>query len=348
MLEDSFEAKPEIIFTENVTVVDDRQKNVKLQTNTIQFKQEESLEIEKDNIALNDEPVPEIPEEKPKTDKTKVKKISNDPKCCMCRFICKTKEELESHVKDNHPDPKNKSINTYKAIKCNYCCKGFRNARSYGDHFRKPYINRNNLCVQCGQTFTYSSDLMHHELTHNAIKDVICQVCKKSFRSPKNLRRHMKVHDDKNKLQCDLCSGLFAEKKQLEYHIKSHINIRDCLCSVCGKGFVHNSLLKLHMRKHTGERPHICQICGKAYKHNTDLRRHKYEHEGIKPFKCSYCDRTFYQRSNMKVHERVHTGDMPFSCSLCGQKFKFHAHWKSHEKKHQQQGLPGGIMHWLG
>lgn len=334
--------KPELIFTENVTFVDDRQKDIKLQTNTSKFKQEQE-------ITLNDETVPEISSTvtPKKTEKPKAKKVSNEPRCCMCRFICETEAELASHAKENHPDPKHKSIDTYKAIRCKYCFKGFRNNRTYSDHFRKVYVDRCHQCSQCGQTFAYASDLNQHELTHNEMKAVVCEVCQKSFRAAKNLRRHMKLHDDKKKLQCDLCSSLFAEKKQLEYHIKSHINVKDCLCTVCGKGFVHNSLLKLHMRKHTGERPHKCHLCPKAYKHNTDLRRHKYEHEGIKPFKCSYnCGRTFYQRSNMKVHERVHTGDMPFSCSLCGQKFKFHAHWKSHEKKHQAQGMPG-MMHWM-
>ncbi|XP_063705547.1 zinc finger protein 771-like [Culicoides brevitarsis] len=287
------------------------------------IKEEEPFDIVED----------EIFEKKPKPKS----KSHQEPRCCMCRFICSSPEALEHHVKTSHPDPKHKNIENHKAITCNFCYKGFQNHRSYADHFRKPYIDRVHQCSQCGQTFAYASDLQHHELTHVETKNIECPVCQKRFRAPKNLRRHMKTHDDSSKMRCDLCGALFAEKKQLEYHIKSHINARDCLCTVCGKGFVHNNLLKLHMRKHTGERPHKCDICGKAYKHNTDLRRHKYEHEGVKPFKCGFCERTFYQRSNMKVHERVHTGDMPFSCSLCGQKFKFYAHWKTHEKKHQER-----------
>uniref|UniRef100_A0A336KPR1 CSON013386 protein n=1 Tax=Culicoides sonorensis TaxID=179676 RepID=A0A336KPR1_CULSO len=271
--------------------------------------------------------------------KTKRKKNNppcTSPRCCMCRFICKTKDELKSHVDEMHPNPRHKSIKNYKDIQCQYCFKGFKTNRTYTDHFRYQYIERSHQCAQCGQTYAYISDLIYHEDVTHSDTFLACEICKKKFRTPRNLRRHMKVHDERSKLICDICSRSYSEKKQLEYHIRSHINTKEFFCQFCKKGFVHKNLLKIHTRKHTGERPYKC-FCGKAYMHNTDLKRHQYEHQGVKPFKCNFCDRTFYQNSNRKVHERVHTMEQPFSCNVCGQKFKFHAHWKSHEKKHQEQ-----------
>ena len=48
--------------------------------------------------------------------------------------------------------------------------------------------------AQCGQTFSDSSKLKGHLITHTDTKDHVCSVCRKAYKYSKTLKQHIKVH----------------------------------------------------------------------------------------------------------------------------------------------------------
>ncbi|NWI72825.1 ZNF3 protein, partial [Dryoscopus gambensis] len=49
-------------------------------------------------------------------------------------------------------------------------------------------------CGECGQSFGWSSSLMHHQKMHSGGKPYECLECGKSFRERSSLIHHQRIH----------------------------------------------------------------------------------------------------------------------------------------------------------
>ena len=144
-------------------------------------------------------------------------------KCTLCRSRYKTRQSLDKHYENKHPDGTNKvSFPCEKCLKefaikserdshmlrvhsdlrpfsCTEpgCFKTFKVAASLKSHVKVMHIGveKPNRCIECGKCFQTSSKLKNHFRIHSGEKPFHCVECNYSCALKENLRKHMRVHN---------------------------------------------------------------------------------------------------------------------------------------------------------
>lgn len=93
-------------------------------------------------------------------------------------------------------------------------------------------------CSVCGNTFSGSSALKTHLLTHSNTKTHQCDRCEKKFIDHRTLERHQKTHSDEIVYECTLCTAKSNRKDNIRRHVRNlHSNTDDELKTILTKIF---------------------------------------------------------------------------------------------------------------
>ncbi|XP_067870127.1 zinc finger protein 3-like [Heterodontus francisci] len=152
-------------------------------------------------------------------------------------------------------------------------------------------------CSVCGQGFSRSSGLSHHNCSRTGKKPCKYGDCGKGLNYPR-------VHIGER--PCPDCGNCCKCSAKLIIHQRVHTDERSLRCSHCGTGFKRSSELIVHQRVHTGERPFTYSDSGKNFIHSSTLLRHQQVHTEERAFTCSECGKEFTQSSNLLKHQGVH------------------------------------------
>lgn len=96
-------------------------------------------------------------------------------------------------------------------------------------------LNRK-TCQVCGNTFSGSSALKTHLLTHSKSKSHQCNRCEKKFIDHRTLERHMKTHSDEIAYECTLCPAKSNRKDNIRRHVRNlHSNSDEELRTILTK-----------------------------------------------------------------------------------------------------------------
>lgn len=88
----------------------------------------------------------------------------------------------------------------------------------------------------CGNTFSGSSALKTHMLTHSKSKSHQCNRCEKKFVDHRTLERHQRTHSDDIAYECTLCPAKSTRKDNIRRHVRNlHSNSDDELQTILEK-----------------------------------------------------------------------------------------------------------------
>lgn len=87
-------------------------------------------------------------------------------------------------------------------------------------------------CPKCNKSFTRSTDVKRHLLTHDKKKPCLkkpskeksysCTICDKNFTTKQSLKWHIRIHTGEKPYRCSLCNKPFRQQSHYTRHIKQH------------------------------------------------------------------------------------------------------------------------------
>ncbi|CAG0878681.1 unnamed protein product [Darwinula stevensoni] len=251
--------------------------------------------------------------------------------CAYCNENCKTRSELETHMKGhNHQTGNGKH-------KCNICDEVYPTAQTLAQHrLVHCQVTTGSTCVTCKVTLGTEQDFLAHQGQHHGMGfPTPCIICRQSLASKAELELHARFHlrqlsrETRPEHVCGLCGGVaFETEQRLQLHLIEHA-FEGCAaftCPMCGSMFTTSAGLHAHLPSHDGgSKPYPCRACPQAFHVGAELENHvALRHEAVKAkvkeqtHLCPVCARTFAKSRHAREHLHTHFSEKGrFRCPDC-------------------------------
>ncbi|CAB3379275.1 Hypothetical predicted protein [Cloeon dipterum] len=246
--------------------------------------------------------------------------------CYLCTFICKSKRQLKTHLKNDH---------THLGNKCRFCPVRFKEHQDRDKHQLEQHPDQQNFyqCPICQFVCTSTAISQKHFTSSHPSEKMEskvmykCKICHQLMPSILMLRTHFSSwHLGAMIYRCRLCSATLKTKKTLNHHVKVvHSKFRKRDCSICNKEFLTKRAYTIHFRMKHSKSSKVgfcCRLCQKKFDTKEDRKLHyTLDHEGESPYHCEECGKGFASKSGMYGHRQLHTGTGISKCEHCGKEF---------------------------
>lgn len=166
-------------------------------------------------------------------------------------------------------------------------------------------------CTECYKSFSRSTHLKRHQLTHSDERPFGCKHCEKRFRRADHLKKHETQHLKIKPHKCDQCEKTFGRLEHLRYHTaQRHTNNPATAFECIECKFVCETAkeLRRHQKSHY-KHEIICKVCNEQFTTKSELNEHSKMHYDQRPFLCTECGMRFVRNDYLVIHMRRHTGE---------------------------------------
>lgn len=268
--------------------------------------------------------------------------------CAYCGETCKSRSDLESHMKTAHHPPGSGSSSTAAStlitptgrIKCNICDELFPSASVLAEHkLSHCKVSGAAVCAQCRvplpteEAFFAHLQAPPHGGPNATTPPLTCLVCRQTLNLPLEVGLHARFHTSGNvnaRATAELYPCCFChrqlESTQLIANGMAPGGQQTYICKDCLK---HNQMTLLQP-----PRRYQCIKCQEIFASEVEIQAHVASHllsEGsLHP--CRLCARQFDTPLKLQTHLIEHTfaGCPAFTCYLCGCLFTAAANLQRH------------------
>ena len=255
---------------------------------------------------------------------------NNEMFLCPCGKVYLSKKALRNHQLHHHPI----GDEFFEVIKAQRAEPKPPKPKTKRRRTYKPNTRTENLCAECGRTFSKPNALRLHALIHAGVKPYVCETCGHAFRVRAKLVMHERRHTGEKPFSCATCGRRFRLKEVLTRHLLVHTGEKPYICNVCGLNFRSRSqVINHHQARHVPyheRRRHQCDRCDKSYLSGRELKDHGARYHGDSFLICSVCGKQFPCSRALRVHMQVHVETTEHQCTHCRAWFK----WRTSLKRH--------------
>ncbi|KAL3290027.1 hypothetical protein HHI36_023399 [Cryptolaemus montrouzieri] len=299
----------------------------------------------------------------------KQKAKTNSFQCSYCNEICRSKNELDNHLKAHQGNPGKEKQNK----KCNICDAIFVSTSTLAEHkLTHCKIVECSTCVQCRAPLTDEQCFYNHQILHSTSPGksseqialpANCVICCQTLQNTTELSLHAKFHLKhlSKKFRCSSCNRAFRilNNPNVEEEHKVFDDSRG-MCLKCVKE--NEQVLMFYQKTEPTEAVMIkvepkrvengfilqaekknedkldCKICKQKLSSMSELQSHLIEHSyyGINQFTCYLCSISFTGAEGLRKHMLRHGLDCrPYDCPSCDLKFFFRTELDNHMVIHE-------------
>ncbi|KAG1701360.1 Zinc finger protein 423 [Nymphon striatum] len=254
--------------------------------------------------------------------------------CAYCNESCKSRTELENHMKTH-------TATTSSKHKCNVCDELCPSATILAEHkLQHCKVLTSSLCVICKNTIRNDQQFYSHIHQHHGTGyPTSCVICRQTLSSEVEIQVHSKFHLKNSGSQtrnCDRCSmeceinKLFCETLNEESEGSSLYTCRDCHEQLKMRPSSSNSDKKQDLR---------CSECSVKFETVAELDKHRAKHNK-KTYQCIKCQLSFDTEAEIQMHVTTHlmTEGSHHECQLCPNVFISPAKLQCHLIEHTYEG----------
>ncbi|XP_060726841.1 zinc finger protein 1035 [Tachysurus vachellii] len=198
-------------------------------------------------------------------------------------------------------------------FQCQMCGKGFVSLFALRKHKHTHVRKHPHRCTKCNLSFTRSSQLTEHMITHRD-ENFPCDLCHKNFSCKSSRAEHRKIHTEAD----EELPPLIPPAKQISPPVSispslSTVQQYKYCCEICHVRFPDPEQLSEHGCSPAKERPYSCKDCNKHFLHGSHLKKHQLTHQlsGTRSFQCNSCHMSFSHRHHFLTHLQIHGGEEP-------------------------------------
>jgi len=248
--------------------------------------------------------------------------------CDLCDARLPDAETLDSHIQENHANPKappNTEFTVHKI--CSLCGQLFDCDDTYMLHKCESHPH----CPHCSKSMA-SRCLLNRHITHSCKQLYFCTHCHQTCSNKISYMKHLQGHTGV-KVSCLACDQMAQGNGAVTQHTceqgysENTTTGKKYKCYVCGMSYKRQMNLAKHCLQHQSNIKtnwdYKCTKCGDVFAKERTLHNH-YEkvHKMPKSWICRYCGKSMSTKLSVQIHERIHTNVKPYVCEWCGNAFR--------------------------